>query len=410
MLTARQSAVRLLQLMMIASLVLPAVLFVFASWLNYRYTFEVADDRIERSLDILHEHALKVFQTVEIAMSEVDEVTRGMTDDEVRAAQPRLHQRLQQIVDALPQLQAILVIGRDGRPIASSTLAALPDDLNLSDRDYYKAHPDHDVGTLVGEIRTPRQIGAANYVFNLSRRRASPDGSFNGVIAVAVLPSYFKDFYARIGHAPGSYFSMIRTDGAVLARYPSNEATPLRLDLQSSGLGAAVAKNPETGLYTTVAQLDRIERRFGYRKLAGYPVYVMAGTETSSIRDEWLATMSQPSHLRLAGDLADVRLHPAGAPAHPPPARGGRAPRGGGGGAAAVAAARGDRQADRRRRARLQQSPDDRERQRAAPAARPHRCEADAPPRHDRRPRPSAARASRASFSPSRGGRCSRRR
>ncbi len=279
--------------MMIASLVLPAVLFAFASWLNYRYTFEVADDRIERSLDIMHEHALKVFQTVEIAMSEVDEVTRGMTDDQVRAAQPRLHQRLQQIIDALAQLQAILVIGRDGRPIASSTLAALPDDLNLSDRDYYKAHPDHDVGTLVGEIRTPRQIGAANYVFNLSRRRASPDGAFNGVIAVAVLPSYFKDFYARIGHAPGSYFSMIRTDGAVLARYPSNEATPLRLDLQSSGLGAAVAKNPETGLYTTVAQLDRIERRFGYRKLAGYPVYVMAGTETSSIRDEWLATMSQ---------------------------------------------------------------------------------------------------------------------
>ncbi len=59
--TARQSAIRLLKLMMVASLVLPAVLFVFASWINYRHIQRVADERIDRSLDILHEHALKVF-------------------------------------------------------------------------------------------------------------------------------------------------------------------------------------------------------------------------------------------------------------------------------------------------------------------------------------------------------------
>jgi len=54
--SARQSAIRLLQLMMVASVVLPVVLFAFAAWLNYRHEYAVADDRIERSLDILHEH------------------------------------------------------------------------------------------------------------------------------------------------------------------------------------------------------------------------------------------------------------------------------------------------------------------------------------------------------------------
>ena len=43
--SARQSAIRLLQLMMVASVVLPAVLFVFASWLSYRHEQAVADDR-----------------------------------------------------------------------------------------------------------------------------------------------------------------------------------------------------------------------------------------------------------------------------------------------------------------------------------------------------------------------------
>ena len=70
----RQSAVRVLQLMMVASLVLPAVLFAWASWLNYRHEYAIADERIERSLDILHEHTLKVFQTIERTIAEVEEL------------------------------------------------------------------------------------------------------------------------------------------------------------------------------------------------------------------------------------------------------------------------------------------------------------------------------------------------
>ena len=70
--SARQSAIRLLQLMMVASVVLPVMLFAFAAWLNYHHEQNVADDRIERSLDIIHEHTLKVFQTIERTIAEVN--------------------------------------------------------------------------------------------------------------------------------------------------------------------------------------------------------------------------------------------------------------------------------------------------------------------------------------------------
>src|SRR3954469_12705423 len=103
----RQSAIRLLHLMMVASLVLPAVLFAWASWLNYRHEYAIADERIDRSLDILHEHTLKVFQTVERTIAEVDEVVRDMSGEAIRADQPRLHGRLTRIVDAFPKLRAI---------------------------------------------------------------------------------------------------------------------------------------------------------------------------------------------------------------------------------------------------------------------------------------------------------------
>src|SRR5216684_9249095 len=116
----RQSAIRVLQLMMVASVVLPAALFAWASWLNYRHEYGIADERIERSLDILHEHTLKVFQTVERSIAEVDEIVRGMPDEEIREQQPRLHERVKRIVDALPQLRAIFLIDRDARPLLSS--------------------------------------------------------------------------------------------------------------------------------------------------------------------------------------------------------------------------------------------------------------------------------------------------
>jgi two-component system NtrC family sensor kinase len=63
--TARESAVRLLQWMMIASVVLPTALFAYASWVSYRDVRAVTDERIGRSLDVMQEQALKVFQTVD---------------------------------------------------------------------------------------------------------------------------------------------------------------------------------------------------------------------------------------------------------------------------------------------------------------------------------------------------------
>jgi two-component system NtrC family sensor kinase len=289
--TARQSAVQLLQLMMVASLVLPAILFVYASWLNHRNVEAVSDERIERSLDILHEHALKVFQTVERTFAEVDEVTRGMSDDDIRAAQQRLHLRLKRIVDVMPQLQTILVVGRDGRPLASSAFDSLPPDLNMSDRDYFKAQAAHDMGTDVTDVRSPQtSTGIGGDFFNLTHRRASGDGSFNGIIVVAVLPSYFEDFYSLIGQGPGSFYAMVRTDGAFLSRYPPRERSS-KLD-PSSGLRIAIARGQNHGLFwVEPSQIDGQSRRIGFLKLPGFPIYVLAGTSESAITSEWFSLM-----------------------------------------------------------------------------------------------------------------------
>jgi two-component system, NtrC family, sensor kinase len=281
--------------MMVASVVLPAVLFVFASWLSYRHEQAVADDRIERTLDIVHEQALKVFQTGERAIAEVEEVIREMPDDAIAADQQRLHDRLRKIVDAMPQFQAIAVADRNGKVLSSSTLTPVASDVGMADRAYFRSHAAGAEGTLVSETLMPRWGGLRNPFFTLSRRRVSPDASFNGVISVAILPRYFEEFYALIGRSPSDLYALVRSDGSFLARYPPRGDGARPLD-PSTVMRVSIARGLERALYTVPrSQTDALERRVGYRKLTGFPVYVITGIETSAIRSEWLATMA--SHL-----------------------------------------------------------------------------------------------------------------
>ncbi len=279
--------------MMVASVVLPVVLFAFAAWLNYRHEYAVANDRIERSLDILHEHTLKVFQTVERAIAEVNEIVRGMSDDDIRRDQLHLHERVKHIVDALPQVRAIFLIDRDGRPLVSSQLRRIPSDFNSRERSFFNVHVAGDVGTYVSDVLTPRLTGLSTPFFVLSRRRPSADGTFNGVAAIAVLPQYFEEFYALIGHSPGSLYALLHADGRFLARYPERPDRGLQ---PGSALHTMIAQGQERSIRTIPqSQVDAGERLVGHRKLEGFPVYVVAGIDSSAIRTEWIATMA--SHL-----------------------------------------------------------------------------------------------------------------
>ena len=168
--TARESAIRLLQLMMIASVVLPTALFAYASWVSYR---DIQRGRRRAHLSLARRHAGAVAEGVRDGRSHL----RGSQRDRARhvgrrrftPTEPRLHQRLASIVATMPQLHAILLVGRDGRPLAASTLAAVPDSVNFSDRDYFQAQLERDAGTYVSDMRSPRLPGISAPISSISR-------------------------------------------------------------------------------------------------------------------------------------------------------------------------------------------------------------------------------------------------
>src|SRR3954469_16434159 len=94
MLQANPNLVRPLRLIAAATLIGPALLFAYAAWTNHRAIDQRATERIESALDVIQEHALKVFQTIDRTIAETNEVLRGLSDEDVRANERRLSHRL----------------------------------------------------------------------------------------------------------------------------------------------------------------------------------------------------------------------------------------------------------------------------------------------------------------------------
>jgi two-component system, NtrC family, sensor kinase len=285
----RDATVRLLTLLLAAVLLVPAALFAYAAWLNYRTTFALADERIQRSLDVVAEHAAKVFQSVNVTLTGVSEMVRGMSDEQIRTAEERLHRELEEVAAELPAVDAIWLFGMNGRPLASSYVYPVPSNLDASDLDYYRAHLQRNAGTYVGDLSVPRLSHVP--FFPVSRRRSNPDGSFAGVAVVAVLPLDFHRFYERLAQLKGSNYTMVREDGAMLTRFPGPVVPQVRLDA-ASGFMRMITSNPQGGYYTTLSQVDGTERRIAVRKLDGLPVYISTGLGITDIRAEWLSQMA----------------------------------------------------------------------------------------------------------------------
>ena len=170
-----------LRLIVVLSLLVPAVLFGWAAWETRAAIDRQADERIEGTLDVLQEQALKALQTVERSISEIDEVLRGRSDDEIRDAEADLYLRFKRTQQALPQIESIWVFDRDGHPMVSSTILPVPRELDNSDRSYFRAQVQA-AGTYVSEVLRAR-VGSMRFFVVSGRRSGNRAGDFDGVIA-----------------------------------------------------------------------------------------------------------------------------------------------------------------------------------------------------------------------------------
>jgi signal transduction histidine kinase/CheY-like chemotaxis protein len=285
----RDRALWSLRLILIACATLPAGLFAYASWANYKSAFALADANIARSLDIAAGHAQAVFQSTIVTINSVEQITMGRSSESMRMEESELNQRLKEMRAAIPDIESIWLFDSAGRPIASSLLIPVPPDLDVSTSEFFTRQRDARAPIFIGGVFVPQ--ATARNIFPISKRRIDDTGNFMGVIEISIQPSAFESFFASITRGTTGSLTLIRQDGSILARYPVPTSVGIKLE-PTSGFATLIAHSQEGGRFTAVSAVDHIERRFALRKLAGFPVYVAASLAMDDIRRGWLMTMA----------------------------------------------------------------------------------------------------------------------
>ena len=273
--------IRILRLLLVLSVVGPAVVLACAAWLDWRETYNQALQQGARTGQILREHALKVFEAHEVILDQIEERIRNMDWAAVRQSED-VQRFLARLTRRQHLVTSIVLVAADGKAAGVSNAFPVPD-LDLSDRAYFKALKAGSVGTYIGEPIVGRVTG--NRVMIVARARLTPDGRFDGAITVAISLDRFSEFYSSIIAVEENSVTLARADGAVLVRQPPATSAAPKLS-PSSGFMQAIRSGAST--IRTVAEMDGIERLYSIVPVGSYPVYVSYGLSLTSLRRAWL--------------------------------------------------------------------------------------------------------------------------
>nr|WP_264185489.1 HWE histidine kinase domain-containing protein [Roseicella aerolata] len=291
------SALRLHRIVLLASLLVPALVFGAAAWWNRGEVLREGADTVQRTTAIMHEHAAKILDTADLVLGRVAEHVDGM--DVARLAAPETSTFLRRVRQPYEQFVSIWVADAGGYVLAGSQ--AWDPAISIADREFFRVHRERpDAGAFVSAAFTGRATTIAS--FAISRRRSDAAGGFAGTIHVALSPDYFARFYAEaappFAHAAG----LFRTDGAILARHPALADAHSRLG-PGSPLLRHMAEGTERGVINEPSSLDGQTRLYAFRKVGAWPVYVGFGGDRAALLARWHGNLRAYGIVALAAAL-----------------------------------------------------------------------------------------------------------
>lgn len=273
--------------LLLASILIPSIVLTLAAATDYDHLIAAATTEARKTVDVLNEHTLKVMETQELALAQIDDTTRGMSWEEIAASESLFHY-LQRLVQRLPQIDGAFLIQPDGMTAITSRVFPVPP-MSFADRDYFQAQAAEDAGFFVGGP----YIGkiSRHPIFNVSQRRRGGRGGFDGVVGISLSVAYFTRFYRSIAEYDGAAIVLGRTDGAILTRHPALEK-PLTRFAPDGAVMKGLAAGRERWTEISTSPQDGVERIFAFRIVRPYPLLVAYGIPKARIMQQWLGDLA----------------------------------------------------------------------------------------------------------------------
>lgn len=257
----------------------PLLIFTLFAWWSWRNVEADAGASAERTAASLSEYAQRVFEIQETALEAVLDHVKGRSAADI-AASRSVHRFMAQIDRHTHTSESIALVRSDTGGVIASSKAFPPPDLDLSQRDYVKAHRAGYQNTYIGEVVNAAPFGGIGFTMS----RSDPE---TGIIAVAQISIDSLMQLPEVQASPRDALTLVRADGMTLVlNRPVADPVGFRLH-ENSVTMRLIAGEFKAGTIAPAA-VDHVERLWQFRKVGHYPVYAIYGMDVVLIRTAWL--------------------------------------------------------------------------------------------------------------------------
>ncbi|MFO1099314.1 MAG: ATP-binding protein [Xanthobacteraceae bacterium] len=216
-------------------------------------------------------------------------------DEQLRQAMgtQEIFELLRNRASSVPQVDVATIVARNG-DVISFTRSYPPPKINLSDRDYFRAHmADPKLDVFLSAPVQNRGTGA--WTFYLARKIKSRSGETLGLVLTGVESRFFQDFFKAVSIGDESAISLFRSDGILLARYPEREELLGKSFQNQTVFREIISHGDASGAVVTtsprLADSGKSQMRIvAPRSLKDYPLVVNVTATEQLIFELWYAT------------------------------------------------------------------------------------------------------------------------
>ncbi len=238
----------------------------------------------------LERHTRRVLETSNLILDRVMVAVDGRPWSAV-AADPRVPDLMARLVNEISYLQQLWLADAQGvvRAVGGSFPAPT---VTIGRRPYFeRARQQPDTAALVVGPPVESDFAGRRYI-PVARPLYDSQGRFRGVVAGAVDPAYFPDFFRALRIGPESTMGLIHTDGTLLSREPFDPAT-IGTDASGSRIVQRFWDGETEATLRAVSPLDGTVRHGAYKALKNLPLLVYVAVAERDALIQWRQEMRQ---------------------------------------------------------------------------------------------------------------------
>ncbi|MDR6412980.1 UNVERIFIED_ORG: diguanylate cyclase (GGDEF)-like protein [Burkholderia sp. 1595] len=156
---------------------------------------------------------------------------------------------------------------------------------NFADRDYFRVHRDNPGAGLYVSAPFQSRLQNGSPSIALSRRVSHADGSFAGIVVMAINLDYFHQLFAGLSLGSHGAISLIATNGLMIMRQPYDPKVIGR-DISKASTFRHFRSAPE-GSFSDISSIDGVSRFYYFRNFPDLPLIMMVAEAESDIYAAW---------------------------------------------------------------------------------------------------------------------------